>query len=85
MSYGKTPKQGALVESDGGGKRNFNPSDKQQGVQTGADRLTLLEGEQYILIDEPAPFVRRITLNRPEKRNALRQDPYAKLTPTPSF
>lgn len=24
-----------------------------------------------ILIDEPAPFVRRITLNRPEKRNAI--------------
>lgn len=26
---------------------------------------------QYLLIDEPAPFVRRITLNRPEKRNAI--------------
>jgi len=25
----------------------------------------------YLLIDEPAPQVRRITLNRPEKRNAL--------------
>lgn len=25
----------------------------------------------YILIDEPQPLVRRITLNRPEKRNAL--------------
>ena len=24
-----------------------------------------------VLIDEPAPFVRRLTLNRPEKRNAL--------------
>ncbi len=24
-----------------------------------------------ILIDDPAPMVRRITLNRPEKRNAL--------------
>ena len=24
-----------------------------------------------VLIDEPAPHVRRITLNRPEKRNAL--------------
>ncbi|MBW2192131.1 MAG: enoyl-CoA hydratase/isomerase family protein, partial [Deltaproteobacteria bacterium] len=24
-----------------------------------------------VLIDEPAPQVRRITLNRPEKRNAL--------------
>lgn len=25
----------------------------------------------YLLIDEPVPFVRRIALNRPEKRNAL--------------
>jgi enoyl-CoA hydratase len=24
-----------------------------------------------ILVDEPAPMVRRITMNRPEKRNAL--------------
>ncbi len=27
--------------------------------------------EDVILVDEPAPHVRRITLNRPEKRNAL--------------
>ena len=27
-----------------------------------------------ILIDNPAPFVRRLTLNRPEKRNALSND-----------
>ena len=27
--------------------------------------------EEVILVDEPAPQVRRITLNRPEKRNAL--------------
>ena len=26
---------------------------------------------QYILVDDPRPRVRRITLNRPEKRNAL--------------
>ena len=26
---------------------------------------------EYILIDDPRPLVRRITLNRPEKRNAL--------------
>jgi enoyl-CoA hydratase len=29
------------------------------------------DGYQVLLIDEPAPYVRRITLNRPEKRNAL--------------
>jgi enoyl-CoA hydratase len=27
--------------------------------------------DELVLIDEPAPMVRRITLNRPEKRNAL--------------
>ncbi|MHB8464383.1 MAG: enoyl-CoA hydratase-related protein, partial [Acidimicrobiales bacterium] len=27
--------------------------------------------DDVILIDEPAPMVRRITMNRPEKRNAL--------------
>ena len=27
-----------------------------------------------LLIDDPAPMVRRITLNRPEKRNALERD-----------
>jgi enoyl-CoA hydratase len=26
---------------------------------------------QWIVVDEPAPLVRRVTLNRPEKRNAL--------------
>ena len=25
----------------------------------------------WVLIDEPIPMVRRITLNRPDKRNAL--------------
>lgn len=29
---------------------------------------------EYILIDHPAPFVRRITLNKPEKRNAMSND-----------
>ena len=28
-------------------------------------------GSQVVLVDDPAPQVRRITLNRPEKRNAL--------------
>ena len=27
--------------------------------------------EPILLIDEPAPHVRRLTLNRPNKRNAL--------------
>jgi enoyl-CoA hydratase len=28
-------------------------------------------GQPYVVIDDPAPQVRRLTLNRPEKRNAL--------------
>ena len=31
-------------------------------------------GSDTLLIDDPAPFVRRLTLNRPEKRNALSND-----------
>ena len=27
--------------------------------------------KEVVLVDDPAPHVRRITLNRPEKRNAL--------------
>ena len=27
--------------------------------------------QKVLLVDDPAPHVRRITLNRPEKRNAL--------------
>lgn len=29
---------------------------------------------KYLLIDDPAPKVRRVTLNRPEKRNALNEE-----------
>jgi enoyl-CoA hydratase len=38
------------------------------GAGTGS---TNAAGEPLVLIDEPAPGVRRLTLNRPEKRNAL--------------
>jgi enoyl-CoA hydratase len=63
MSYGKA----------GNGEKNFNPSDVQGNVRS-SDRLKALDGQQYILIDNPEPFVRRFTLNRPEKRNALRNE-----------
>jgi enoyl-CoA hydratase len=53
--------------------KNFNPADVQ-GVVRSADRLRALETQQFILVDDPAPFVRRFTLNRPEKRNALRNE-----------
>jgi enoyl-CoA hydratase len=32
---------------------------------------TNVAGEPLVLVDDPAPGVRRVTLNRPEKRNAL--------------
>ncbi len=41
---------------------------------TYADESTSQPGEreyELVLVDEPAPRIRRITLNRPEKRNAL--------------
>jgi enoyl-CoA hydratase len=31
----------------------------------------VVQGSEILLVDEPAPRVRRLTLNRPEKRNAL--------------
>ena len=46
----------------------------RQGVVSSADRLKALDGEQYIIVDYPVPLVHRITLNRPDKRNALRSE-----------
>ncbi|HET9610930.1 MAG TPA: enoyl-CoA hydratase/isomerase family protein, partial [Acidimicrobiales bacterium] len=37
----------------------------------GGPAPTNAAGEPLVLVDEPAPGVRRLTLNRPEKRNAL--------------
>ena len=36
-----------------------------------ADTSVEESGEPVILVDEPSPGVRRVTMNRPEKRNAL--------------
>jgi len=44
-----------------------------------ADRASLLQGEQYILVDSPAPNVSRITLNRPDKRNSMNHELRAQL------
>eukprot|EP00510_Aplanochytrium_minuta_P008435 CAMPEP_0184045040 /NCGR_PEP_ID=MMETSP0956-20121227/655_1 /TAXON_ID=627963 /ORGANISM="Aplanochytrium sp, Strain PBS07" /LENGTH=312 /DNA_ID=CAMNT_0026336219 /DNA_START=137 /DNA_END=1075 /DNA_ORIENTATION=- len=43
------------------------------------DRVKLLDGEQFIEVDRPAPFVSRITLNRPEKRNCMNHELRAQL------
>jgi enoyl-CoA hydratase/carnithine racemase len=41
------------------------------GNGDGAAPVTNAAGEPLVLVDEPSPGVRRLTLNRPEKRNAL--------------
>ena len=33
-----------------------------------------------VLVDDPAPHVRRVTLNRPEKRNAVNAEVMCRLT-----
>jgi enoyl-CoA hydratase len=33
--------------------------------------MPAMDDYRWILVDEPAPYVRRITMNRPEKRNSL--------------
>uniref|UniRef100_A0A7S2SE92 Enoyl-CoA hydratase n=1 Tax=Mucochytrium quahogii TaxID=96639 RepID=A0A7S2SE92_9STRA len=40
-------------------------------IHSETDRVSLLEGEQFLIVDRPAPLVSRITLNRPEKRNCM--------------
>jgi enoyl-CoA hydratase len=58
-SYGGPPTARA------GGNGAFGQSDEALAKGTNA------AGEPLVLIDDPAPHVRRLTLNRPEKRNAL--------------
>jgi enoyl-CoA hydratase len=41
------------------------------GNGDGAAPVTNAAGEPLVLVDEPSPGIRRLTLNRPEKRNAL--------------
>ena len=43
------------------------------------DRLTLLEGEQFILVDSHGRYISRITLNRPERRNVMNYNLMAQL------
>ena len=43
-------------------------------IHSMADRPKLLEGEQFIIVDSPAPFISRITLNRPDKRNSMNHE-----------
>lgn len=48
-------------------------------IHSMADRPILLQGEQYILVDSPAPHISRITLNRPEMRNSMNHELRAQL------
>ena len=41
---------------------------------THADNEEQIKQSQVLIVDDPAPRVRRLTLNRPEKRNALNDD-----------
>jgi len=41
---------------------------------THADNEEQIQQTQVLIVDDPAPRVRRLTLNRPEKRNALNDD-----------
>src|SRR5436190_6658475 len=46
------------------------PPAERQGRDYGG-AMTAVDSGDVLLIDDPAPRVRRLTLNRPEKRNAL--------------
>ena len=55
---------------------NYEPNDSaaddsaEDGFAT-KPTPTHYDGAQVVIVDDPAPGVRRVTLNRPEKRNAL--------------
>lgn len=46
---------------------------------TARDRVKLLDGDQYIVVDMADKYVARITLNRPEKRNCMNHELRAQL------
>ncbi|KAH9261623.1 hypothetical protein BASA81_000279 [Batrachochytrium salamandrivorans] len=48
-------------------------------IHSMADRPILLQGEQYILVDKPAQYISRITLNRPDMRNSMNHELRAQL------
>jgi enoyl-CoA hydratase len=47
------------------------PTLSRKTAPTWAERAALLEGEQHLIVDLPAPNVSRITLNRPECHNLM--------------
>ena len=55
-------------------EQSYGAQDQPQPASSpssNGDVATNAAGEPLVLIDHPAPGVRRVTLNRPEKRNAL--------------
>ena len=62
------PRQSTKAEntmSNGSDPNPYTERNARVSQPRGADDYTV------VLVDEPAPHVRRITMNRPEKRNAL--------------
>ncbi|MDD9370329.1 MAG: enoyl-CoA hydratase-related protein [Acidimicrobiales bacterium] len=55
----------------GGDQPGPGPNGATGGTAPAAGAATNAVGEPLVLVDEPVPGVRRLTLNRPEKRNAL--------------
>ena len=55
----------------GGDQPGSGPDGATGGTVPAVGAATNAVGEPLVLVDEPAPGVRRLTLNRPEKRNAL--------------
>src|ERR1043165_3919597 len=47
------------------------PVTRAMGDLMVADTTGSVGGQPLVLIDDPAPRVRRLTLNRPDKRNAI--------------
>lgn len=51
----------------------------KRAITPWVDRVKLIEGESHLLVDSPAQFVSRITINRPQFGNTMTQRTRAQL------
>ncbi len=63
----------------GGTMASYASAGLKKLIHSEKDRVSLLEGEQFIVVDRPAPLVSRITLNRADKRNCMNHELRAQL------